>query len=838
MLVLAAPCAAGVIDRPERRRRRSSVRFVVLCLLSSATYLVNDVRDREQDRLHPRKRSRPVAAGELSPRAALRFAAALAVAGPGARDRDRPRARRGRLRLPGPDRELLAVVATRRRRSTSSRSPPGSCCARSPAASRPTSTCRAGLSSSLHAVRSSWSQASATPSFASTPGPGSRGDPAALLDSAPAPDDGRRPATAAVVAYAAWAFTRPDARRSGMGSRSLPFVLWLGRYATLLAARRRPGAGGADPARPDAAGARAWRGPCSSSAASMSVAELTERASTAAASSARSAAGGGPPAAAVVSVSRAASRTFSDVLHPTPAGPGVIARGRRAQLRRRRAERRRHGARHDRPGPDHLDRRRARDSVSAQAGVTIALLLAGLARARAHAAGGPRHAARDDRGRDRERHPRQEPPPRRWLRPARRVALAVHSRRRAWWTVSPETDAELFYATLGGMGLTGRRRRGDAARRAAALAVGGRPTSTAPTACEQTLELMGGDERHRYSVAWLDLLADGPKMGRGDRQPRRPARQRCSRSGAPGDAERRAAYPAALSRRPAIRGPRALSRPPCCARRACAPSTRCAGARPRRERGRPLALAPHFFPLDGLGDWNRLYGARGLIQYQFVVPSGAGGRARALRRAASATRRLPVYLAVLKRLGPAFGGPLSFPLEGWTLALDIPAGRARAALGARRARRARRRRRRARLPDQGRPPAAAMRWPRCTPSSAASTRSARASTPTACCAPTWRCVSGCADRRDERRRARPAGASSCSAAPRRSRWRSCASCRPGRRARSRSSGATAGALAVPAEALGAAGCHACHHRRARRAGPRRTRRCSARRSASSAAPTS
>ena len=43
--------------------------FLVLCLLSSATYLVNDVRDREQDRLHPRKRSRPVAAGELSPRA-------------------------------------------------------------------------------------------------------------------------------------------------------------------------------------------------------------------------------------------------------------------------------------------------------------------------------------------------------------------------------------------------------------------------------------------------------------------------------------------------------------------------------------------------------------------------------------------------------------------------------------------------------------------------------------------------------------------------------------------------------------------------------------------------
>jgi decaprenyl-phosphate phosphoribosyltransferase len=55
----------------------------VLCLLSSATYLVNDVRDREQDRLHPRKRSRPVAAGELSPGTALRAAAVLAFVGIG-----------------------------------------------------------------------------------------------------------------------------------------------------------------------------------------------------------------------------------------------------------------------------------------------------------------------------------------------------------------------------------------------------------------------------------------------------------------------------------------------------------------------------------------------------------------------------------------------------------------------------------------------------------------------------------------------------------------------------------------------------------------------------------
>jgi decaprenyl-phosphate phosphoribosyltransferase len=80
VLVLAAPCAAGMIDRPQVAGEAAGA-FVVLCMLSGATYLVNDVRDRDQDRLHPHKRTRPVAAGELSLRTALCLALALALAG-------------------------------------------------------------------------------------------------------------------------------------------------------------------------------------------------------------------------------------------------------------------------------------------------------------------------------------------------------------------------------------------------------------------------------------------------------------------------------------------------------------------------------------------------------------------------------------------------------------------------------------------------------------------------------------------------------------------------------------------------------------------------------------
>jgi decaprenyl-phosphate phosphoribosyltransferase len=78
LLVLAAPCAAGVVGRPLVLAQIAGA-FFVLCLLASATYLLNDVRDRLQDRLHPTKRARPVAAGEISPRSALSIAATLAV---------------------------------------------------------------------------------------------------------------------------------------------------------------------------------------------------------------------------------------------------------------------------------------------------------------------------------------------------------------------------------------------------------------------------------------------------------------------------------------------------------------------------------------------------------------------------------------------------------------------------------------------------------------------------------------------------------------------------------------------------------------------------------------
>jgi decaprenylphospho-beta-D-ribofuranose 2-oxidase len=78
-----------------------------------------------------------------------------------------------------------------------------------------------------------------------------------------------------------------------------------------------------------------------------------------------------------------------------------------------------------------------------------------------------------------------------------------------------------------------------------------------------------------------------------------------------------------------------------------------------------------MFPLDALDAWPRLYGRLGFVQYQLAVPPDRADVIEAVL-VALRRRRVPSYLAVLKDFGPANAAPLSFPLEGWTLALDLP----------------------------------------------------------------------------------------------------------------------------------------------------------------------
>jgi len=78
-----------------------------------------------------------------------------------------------------------------------------------------------------------------------------------------------------------------------------------------------------------------------------------------------------------------------------------------------------------------------------------------------------------------------------------------------------------------------------------------------------------------------------------------------------------------------------------------------------------------FFPLDAIHNWNRLYGKRGFHQFQCVVPIAAAPALRDMLELI-ATSGLASPLAVLKRMGGGRAGFLSFPMEGYTLAVDFP----------------------------------------------------------------------------------------------------------------------------------------------------------------------
>lgn len=236
--------------------------------------------------------------------------------------------------------------------------------------------------------------------------------------------------------------------------------------------------------------------------------------------------------------------------------------------------------------------------------------------------------------------------------------------------VTARAGQDLFAATAGGMGLTG-------IMTAMTLRLLPVETSWIRAETQRTSDLDGlldlmerGDRHHRYSVAWVDCLT---RRGRG--------RGVLTR----GDHATVDELPAGERRRPrAVGWPAPVSAPRWVPGGLLNTLTgaafneawfRLASPRPRRE---VVPLHRFFHPLDGVSGWNRLYGPRGFLQYQFVVPPDAAGVVRRVVEQLVGGP-VPVLLAVLKRFGKGGSGPLSFPLAGWTLAVDLPVGDARLA---------------------------------------------------------------------------------------------------------------------------------------------------------------
>ncbi|HET8990709.1 MAG TPA: FAD-binding oxidoreductase [Acidimicrobiales bacterium] len=227
--------------------------------------------------------------------------------------------------------------------------------------------------------------------------------------------------------------------------------------------------------------------------------------------------------------------------------------------------------------------------------------------------------------------------------------------------LSTEVDPDLFWATAGGMGLTGIVTRVRLRLLRVESDVVLVDTDRFDDLDAVMAAMVEGDERYRYSVAWVDCTARGARTGRAvlTRGDHAPAGARAPRAPRPGRLGVPIVAPSGLLNPLSVRAFNEAW-----FRRA-----------PRHAREVPHSLGSFFHPLDGVADWNRLYGPRGFVQYQFVVPDAAGETVRlAVERLARSG--LVSFLAVLKRFGPGDPAPLSFPMAGWTLALDLPVGAA------------------------------------------------------------------------------------------------------------------------------------------------------------------
>ena len=92
---------------------------------------------------------------------------------------------------------------------------------------------------------------------------------------------------------------------------------------------------------------------------------------------------------------------------------------------------------------------------------------------------------------------------------------------------------------------------------------------------------------------------------------------------------------------------------------------------PKYKKDEIQSISKFFHPLDVIKDWNKIYGNQGFVQYQFVIPDSASYLISKILDSLNEINA-PSFLTVLKRLGKSNLGYLSFPMSGWTLAIDIP----------------------------------------------------------------------------------------------------------------------------------------------------------------------
>ena len=234
-------------------------------------------------------------------------------------------------------------------------------------------------------------------------------------------------------------------------------------------------------------------------------------------------------------------------------------------------------------------------------------------------------------------------------------------------SITPDTDADLWWATIGGMGLTGLIT--DVSFRMIPLESRHCVVDTqrVPNLDALIEKMEASDHLYRYSVAWIDLVATGTHLGRSVLSMGNHATLDDLRELNPKAVEHPLDFAPPVFPDVPAGVPNVLNR---LAVRAF--NELWYRKTPKHHHGTE-SLTGFFHPLDMVGQWTRLYGSRGFLQYQFVVPFEAVDTMRTIVAKIAAEGHAS-FLAVLKRFGAESGGLLSFPKPGWTLTLDLPAG--------------------------------------------------------------------------------------------------------------------------------------------------------------------
>jgi decaprenylphospho-beta-D-ribofuranose 2-oxidase len=233
-------------------------------------------------------------------------------------------------------------------------------------------------------------------------------------------------------------------------------------------------------------------------------------------------------------------------------------------------------------------------------------------------------------------------------------------------TLTPEApDAELFWATVGAMGLTGIIVRATIrmthTETAYFLADNDRTENL-----DETIELFsnGSDDNYDYSSAWFDSISTGAKLGRA--------------AFGRGSLAKRDELPIKLRSDPLkFDAPQLATLPDVFPNGLANKFTFSTIGElyyrktPKKAHGVVQNLTAFYHPLDLFGEWNRAYGSKGFLQYQFIVPFAAEDEFRRIVRRIAESGHVS-FLNVFKRFGEGNRAPLSFPIPGWNICVDFP----------------------------------------------------------------------------------------------------------------------------------------------------------------------